>query len=890
MKRLTALPLLVAALLAAVNARASGQAPEPTGTEDSAFLTRATAVLVDVVVRDRQGRPVMDLKADDFEIFEDNVPQTIGSFALVSRGGGIGIDVRLRDEESTTVVTPTGGTDQGAPPAAPPVMALVFDALSADALNLSQRAALQHIGMSGETHARIAVFSTEPSISVVQPYTSDPTLLRQAVTRLAPAGTETKQASAERMDELRRRRRTLEEGGGAAAAAAATEGEAIGAAGGLAGQLEMQRRMIIGEMRMLRSFETLDRDHRGYSTTHALVAVLESMAYLPGRKSVVFFSEGLPASPALQTQLQKVIESANRSNITVYAVDATGLRVISSTDDTFKEVKATAEERLRQVGQLSEPTDGPLTRMIERTEDLMRYDSQGGLARLADDTGGFLVRDTNNIGSAFTRIDEDMRFHYLLTYSPRNDVLDGNFRTIGVKVKRPGTRIFARKGYRAVRTPVAPSMLTYEAPLLEMLDKAPLPNAFPSQAAAYSFPEADRPGLTPIVVRVTTDALQYQIDPQKGTYNAQAAVVVRVRDSDGGVVQKLSQQYVLSGGAGELDAAKKGEILFYREAELAPGVYQVESIVYDAIANQGSARISTLSVPEPAAPRLRMSSLVLVARSEQTPSQAEDPDTKKPPFYYGDTLLYPNVGEPIHRRPDRRCRSISWSTLSKDDAPARRRFRCCGTGRRSPTPRGPWRRAAGHGCSTWDSCPSGSCRAARTSCASPSPTISTRRRGRRFLRSREAGILPDFDPRHLRGGRGEVSDQDVEVAVAVVVGEVQRRVARRPARERPALEDTRAHLLQPDERRHLRLVEIGTARDERAGDDVEVAVAIEIPCLRAEGPGQVRKRMRHVRIAATVLQPHDPVIGLHDLVVEGVAMRQEHVEVAVLVEVHELNP
>ena len=652
MKRLTALPLLVAALLAAVNARASGQAPEPTGTEDSAFLTRATAVLVDVVVRDRQGRPVMDLKADDFEIFEDNVPQTIGSFALVSRGGGIGIDVRLRDEESTTVVTPTGGTDQGAPPAAPPVMALVFDALSADALNLSQRAALQHIGMSGETHARIAVFSTEPSISVVQPYTSDPTLLRQAVTRLAPAGTETKQASAERMDELRRRRRTLEEGGGAAAAAAATEGEAIGAAGGLAGQLEMQRRMIIGEMRMLRSFETLDRDHRGYSTTHALVAVLESMAYLPGRKSVVFFSEGLPASPALQTQLQKVIESANRSNITVYAVDATGLRVISSTDDTFKEVKATAEERLRQVGQLSEPTDGPLTRMMERTEDLMRYDSQGGLARLADDTGGFLVRDTNNIGSAFTRIDEDMRFHYLLTYSPKNDVLDGNFRTIGVKVKRPGTRIFARKGYRAVRTPVAPSMLTYEAPLLEMLDKAPLPNAFPSQAAAYSFPEADRPGLTPIVVRVTTDALQYQIDPQKGTYNAQAAVVVRVRDSDGGVVQKLSQQYVLSGGAGELDAAKKGEILFYREAELAPGVYQVESIVYDAIANQGSARISTLSVPEPAAPRLRMSSLVLVARSEQTPSEAEDPDTKKPPFYYGDTLLYPNVGEIIQRRPD----------------------------------------------------------------------------------------------------------------------------------------------------------------------------------------------------------------------------------------------
>src|SRR3970040_1830621 len=68
--------------------------------------------------------------------------------------------------------------------------------------------------------------------------------------------------------------------------------------------------------------------------------------------------------------------------------------------------------------------------------------------------------------------------------------------------------------------------------------------------------------------------------------------------------------------------------------------------------NKGSARISTLSVPEPATPKLRMSSLVLVARSEQTTSDAESTDAKKPPFYYGDTLLYPNVGEVIQRRPD----------------------------------------------------------------------------------------------------------------------------------------------------------------------------------------------------------------------------------------------
>ncbi len=70
------------------------------------------------------------------------------------------------------------------------------------------------------------------------------------------------------------------------------------------GQAEVQRRLVQGEMRMLQAFDSLDRDHRGYGTTNSLLAVLESMAFMPGRKSVVFFSEGLPASPALQTQLQ----------------------------------------------------------------------------------------------------------------------------------------------------------------------------------------------------------------------------------------------------------------------------------------------------------------------------------------------------------------------------------------------------------------------------------------------------------------------------------------------------------------------------------------------------------------------------------------------------------
>ena len=146
-----------------------------------------------------------------------------------------------------------------------------------------------------------------------------------------------------------------------------------------------------------------------------------------------------------------MVEAANRSNITVYAIDAAGLRAVSGTTDTRREIEEPGKERLRQLGSIGDYTEQPMIRAIEKTEDLMRFDSQGGLAELSEDTGGFLVRDTNDLRRAFQRIDEDQRFHYLLTYSPKNQRFDGTFRNISVKVSRPGTQVFARKGYRALR-------------------------------------------------------------------------------------------------------------------------------------------------------------------------------------------------------------------------------------------------------------------------------------------------------------------------------------------------------------------------------------------------------------------------------------------------------
>ena len=328
----------IAACSAAAVALAGAQQParSPARTQ-ATFESYTTAILVDVVVRDGKGRPVTDLTAADFELREDGTPQTIGSFTRVSRGDGIGIDVALREPGGTTTIGTPPPPEDGTPETqdrSPSVTALVFDALSAEAVSLCQRAALEALPMTQTPNARVGVFATSPAVTPLQIYTDDPTLVRQAVRRVMATG-QSHRPDGEALQALRERREALERQSQNAVAQTSTAG-----GGGLAGtssnigQVEMERRLALGQLRMLQAFDVLEREQRGTFTTTALFTILQSLVEMPGRKTLVLFSEGLPASPALEANLQAVVEAANRANITVYAIDASGLRAVSGTHDT----------------------------------------------------------------------------------------------------------------------------------------------------------------------------------------------------------------------------------------------------------------------------------------------------------------------------------------------------------------------------------------------------------------------------------------------------------------------------------------------------------------------------------------------------------------------------
>ena len=284
----------------------------------------------------------------------------------------------------------------------------------------------------------------------------------------------------------------------------------------------------------------------------------------------------------------------------------------------------------------------------ERNEDLLRQNPQSGLGMLAEQTGGFLVRDTNDARASFRQIAQDMRFHYVLGYTPSNDNYDGRFRNVRVKVRRGGTVVHFRRGYFAVRARTSNPVLAYEAPAIAVLDRTgPRPEAFPFKGLALTFPQAGPTTKVPVLVRIPGRSLKYAPDPaNKEVMAADLAVVVRVRNEYQQEVSRMSQHFQLSSPAAKLEAARAGDILFYRETELPPGQYVLDAVAYDAGATVASVKSWPLEVPAPGPSGAFLSSLVVIDHVEQVPAADRDP---RNPLYFGELLVYPSLGDPLRK-------------------------------------------------------------------------------------------------------------------------------------------------------------------------------------------------------------------------------------------------
>lgn len=609
--------------------------------QDQKIVVKTSEVLLDVVARNKKGQPATDLTAEDFEVFEDGVKQTINTMKLVRRSA-VADPSKPTETEAGAAPAPSRATSvlPSDPDVGVNIVALVFDRLSPDARRRAQLAAQSYLGEGSSSRGFVGVFAINLSLITIQNYTTDLTLVAKGVERAGSMASSTFDSNP--LKPSAEEAASLQQSAISQAAASAQSGGG-GAAGAAAGAAQADQQLQQMQSRMQETFEQLQRDQQGYATTNGLMALVNTLQRLPGRKAVIFFSEGMALPPNVQNHFRSVINAANRANVSVYSVDAAGLRTESTLTASRDEINARSRRRMDNLDRAMSDTNGPLTKNLERNEDLLKLDPHSGLTTLAVETGGAFIGSTNQIGPKLREIDEELNTFYLLSYVPSNESYDGKFRQVSVKVKRPGVDVIARKGYYAVPPTGSSPLFYYEAGPLAALGKASKPRDFPLKIQSLHFPDQSRLGRVAVEIEAPASAFTFSNDAEKKLYSTDFSIVALVRDSNKQVVDKLSHHYSLVGPSNAVDSVRKSQILFYRDINLEPGKYEIEAIAYDALNNKASVNRTMLEIPVADQNALRLSSVTLIKRVEQVKEKIDSP------FRIGEVLVYPNLNEPVSK-------------------------------------------------------------------------------------------------------------------------------------------------------------------------------------------------------------------------------------------------
>lgn len=464
------------------DASGRGQAPQdaPPADAQPTFRVEANFVRVDVYPTNARGEPITDLTAEDFEVLEDNTAQKVTQFERVA------LSTTTAREERRDPVSADDGRRQAADPRRR-VFVVFLDTW--------------HTTFEGAVRARKPLVTMlerligpEDLFAVMTP-DMDPrqiTFARRTETIDAMLTTQTRWGMRDSIMRVHPEEQQLEmcfpegmppRGCGGGAQSPQALAALRNANNGIASQLIRRRR----ENEVLDALEGLVRYLGGVREERkALITVTSGYQMFEPKPDLLRREDcaeppsiGTPgtgpdgritnnpgrvqAGPvgmmttadctsaamkyALLNNRQRFIgltQEANRYNVSFYPFDARGLAAFDSSmgDRDERMVADRGEWYNRQSGTL------PGTMMGDQASLNVRLDS---LRLLADNTDGLAVINTNDLDGGAARIVRDLSSYYLLGYYSGNEQLDGKWRTIKVRVKRPGVQVRARKGYRALR-------------------------------------------------------------------------------------------------------------------------------------------------------------------------------------------------------------------------------------------------------------------------------------------------------------------------------------------------------------------------------------------------------------------------------------------------------
>ncbi len=598
MKKIFALPVLI--LLCALTNLSQTATPTPKPVDENDVVKISTTLIqVDVTVTGKDGKIVRDLKPEDFEIYENGKKQEITNFSFVSVDSATKQTlVKSKNAEKPLIPLPPVSIK---PEQVRRTIALVVDdlGLSFESVYYTRRALRKFVDEQMQPNDLVAVIRTGSGMGALQQFTSDKRQLYAAIENI-------------KWNSLGRA------GISAFAPLEATASEQEAAGTGATANEDDTGQKVTDDL------ESFREDIFSIGTLGAINFIIKGMGELPGRKSIMLFSDGFaicsPDKPdrcsRLLESVKKLTDLSNRAAVVIYSFDARGLQYTGLTAaDNTGDVSA---ERINNLNS-------------ERSAQL--FDTQEGLAYLSRETGGRSFFNSNDMNKSLDKALEDQKGYYLIGYQPDADTFDPKsrrFNKLQVKVARPGANVRYRSGFFGISDEQIkkPANQTVTQQLLSALSSPFGVSDIGLRLNTIYGNDAKQGNFVTSFLHVNAGDLKFT-DEADGSKKAVFDVLAVSFGANGLADDQISKTYTFSvKGEAYQKLQKEGFVYYFTFPVKKAGAYQYRVAIRDTRTQKVGAANQFIEVPNLKKNRLTLSGLVLENLTEQ---QWQKNSTGSPP-------------------------------------------------------------------------------------------------------------------------------------------------------------------------------------------------------------------------------------------------------------------
>jgi VWFA-related protein len=588
---LTAALLVLNASLS-VFAQGAPQTPQPPQTppaQQPQYRVRVTSelVLVNVVVRDKKGNLVRDLKKEDFTLLEEGKRQTISTFdfenvdELATAGAA---------EATVSGTVPNPGllrsTDQSAALNARDrrLMLLFFDfsGMEPEDIERSVSAAKKFVQTRMQPADLIALVSLATNMRIDLDFSDDKTKVLTVLNSY-------------------------------------TSGQGQGFDNGLTGSSE-------GAAETSGAFTADDTDYNTFNADRkllALQAIMQSLGKISQKKAIIYFSNGISQNGVdNQSALRAATASAVKANVSIYPVDIRGLQAFPPGGEA---------QSASLHGQSAYNGAAVLNDLNSNAA------SQDTLSTLASDTGGKAFFDSNDFGAVFSQVQKDSSAYYVLGFTSTNAQKDGKFRHLKVQLNRPDLKLDYRSGYYAGRDFEHLNRADREQQIQDELASELSQTDVSVYAGASYFRQDDSHYY--LSVSLVIPGTQIPFVQAKDKDNATIDVIGEVRTGDGKFAVG-HQRDTVKLAVDSAQQVRRKNVQYNTGFLLAPGNYHLKFVVRENQTGRMGSFETDVQIPDLRKTPLRMSSVVL--SSQRVPAGAKKASGPHP-LVQNQTELVPNV-------------------------------------------------------------------------------------------------------------------------------------------------------------------------------------------------------------------------------------------------------